>query len=285
MKIYLDCYPCFIRQALHAARLAGGNPSEQHRVVLETMKLLRDLRSGTTPPEMACLVHRMVRGEISAEDPYGKVKTESTRAALDMYPELKRLVACGADPLDTAIRLSIAGNIIDFGVGEFHADLLETVERVLKQPYAIDDGGKLRSALEKADHVLFLADNAGETVFDRVLVEQLPIPVVYAVKGAPTLNDATVEDAVAAGVDSAARIIDNGTDVPGTVLPMCSREFVEIFEAAPLVVAKGQANYESLSCAGSKVFCLLQIKCPVIAEDIGAPEGGIVVRQSSRLVS
>jgi len=135
--------------------------------------------------------------------------------------------------------------------------------------------------LQSADHVLFLADNAGETVFDRVLIEQLQIPVVYVVKGAPTLNDATIEDAFAAGIDAVAGIVNNGTDAPGTILSMCSPEFIDIFQAAPLIVAKGQANYESLSSTDSKVFCLLQIKCPVIAKDIGAPVGGIVIRQSS----
>ena len=282
MEIYLDCYPCFLRQALHASRLAQGNTVQQHRVVVKTMKLLCALPSETTPPEMACQVHRIVREEISAKDPYRQVKSASTRAALDMYPKLKQLVLHSEDPLDTAIRLSIAGNIIDFGVSEYHDDLWETVEKVLKQQYAVDHGQALRSRLQSADHVLFLADNAGETVFDRILIEQLPMPVVYAVKAAPTLNDATREDAVAAGVDAVARIVDNGTDAPGTILSRCSLEFMEHYQAAPAVIAKGQANYESLSDAGSRVFCLLQIKCPVISGDIGAPVGGIVVRQGAK---
>ena len=282
MKIYLDCYPCFLRQALHASRLAEGTPAQQHRVVVKTMKLLCELPSETTPPEMACQVHRIVREEISAYDPYREVKAASTRAAMDMYPRLKQLISHSEDPLDTAIRLSIAGNIIDFGVSDRHDDLWETVEKVLKQRYAIDHGQALRSRSQSAGHVLFLADNAGETVFDRILIEQLPMPVVYAVKAAPILNDATRQDAVAAGIDAVARIVDNGTDAPGTILSLCSREFMELYEAAPLVIAKGQANYESLSDQGPRVFCLLQIKCPVISGDIGAPVGGIALRQGGR---
>lgn len=224
-------------------------------------------------------MHRIVRDEISATDPYKEIKHASTQAALGLYPKLRQLVSGSKDPLDTAIRISIAGNIIDFGVSEHHHDLRETVEKVLNQKYEIDDGAALRLKLQSADHVLFLADNAGETVFDRILIEQLPIPVIYAVKGAPTLNDATFEDALAAGVDSVAEIVDNGTDAPGTILSMCRPEFIDIYKAAPLVIAKGQANYESLSNAGSKIFCLLQIKCPVISKDIGAAVGGIVIRQ------
>jgi hypothetical protein len=244
------------------------------------LNLLQTLKPGTPPPEIACHVHRLVREEISAIDPYAEAKAESTRQALSMYSRLKALIRSSDDPLDTAIRLSIAGNIIDFGVKDHHDDLWETVERVLVQPYAIDDGPLLRDALQNADQVLFLADNAGETVFDRLLIEVLELPVVYVVKGHPVLNDATEADALAAGLEAHATIIDNGSDAPGTILAQCSDRFRRIYEAAPLVIAKGQANYETLSDAGAHVFCLLQIKCPVIGEDIAAPMGGIVVRRS-----
>ena len=106
------------------------------------------------------------------------------------------------------------------------------------------------------------------------------LPVTYAVKSGPTLNDATRADAFAAGLGTSARIVDIGCDAPGTSLDMCSAEFRRVFASAPLVLAKGQANYESLSDAGPRVFNLLQVKCPVIASDIGAPVGGVVVRQA-----
>lgn len=280
MDIYLDCYPCFLRQALRAARLAGGNKQQQFQLVNHTLSLLQSLQPGTSPPEIACRVHRLVREEISAVDPYADAKAESTRQALSMYSRLKALINSSEDPLDTAIRLSIAGNIIDLGVKDHHDDLWETVERVLSQPYAIDDASLLRAALQNVDHVLFLADNAGETVFDRLLIEMLDLPVTYVVKGHPVLNDATRTDALAAGLEPYATIVDNGSDAPGTIFEMCSDHFRRLYEAAPLVIAKGQANYETLSDAGERVFCLLQIKCPVIGEDIAAPMGGIVVRQS-----
>lgn len=280
MKTYLECYPCFLRQALSAARLAGGNEHQQFTVLNGTLKLLQHLEPGTLPPEIACRLHRLVRKEISSADPYQAVKAESTRQALAIYPRLKAFVSQSDDPLDIAIRLSIAGNIIDLGVKDHYDDLCDTVQRVLSQAYAIDDGPLLRTGLRRADHILFLADNAGETVFDRVLVETFSVPVLYAVKGSPILNDATQDDALEAGLAEYATVIDNGTDAPGTILSQCSEEFRRIYDSAPLVIAKGQANYETLSDAGEKVFCLLQVKCPVIAQDIGAPVGSIVVRQS-----
>ena len=280
MRTYLDCYPCFLRQALNAARLAGGNNEQQYLVINKTLALLQNMEPGTAPPEIACRVHRLVRDEIAAIDPYKEAKAVSTQQALALYSRLKALVAQSDDPLGVAIRLSIAGNIIDLGVTDHHADLWSTVERVLTQPFAIDDEQALRVKLSEVDYLLFLADNAGETVFDRVLVEMLPIPVIYAVKGGPILNDATVQDAVAAGLDEWATIISNGSDAPGTILSLCSEKFRQIYDSAPLIIAKGQANYETLSDAGSRVFCLLQVKCPVISKDINAPVGSIVVRSS-----
>ena len=195
-----------------------------------------------------------------------------------MYPDLKALVAQASEPLETAIRLSIAGNIIDFGPNGSY-DLQETVDRVLAQPFAIDDSVPFRTALGQTDRVLFLGDNAGETVFDRVLIETLPVHAVYAVKGGATLNDATWEDAVAAGLEDVATLVSTGSDVPGTLLDRCSARFRELFDGAELIIAKGQANYETLSEEDGRVFFLLQAKCPVIARDVGVPVHSIVLKQ------
>ncbi|UPU89686.1 ARMT1-like domain-containing protein [Demequina sp. TMPB413] len=252
----------------------------QHAVMTETFALLQQLPAGVTPPEITYAVHGIVRDRLGDTDPYRDAKAESTRLALALYPRLKELVAASADPLDAAVRLAIAGNIIDFGVSDAVPDLWATVERVLAAPLAIDHLAALREALATADHVLYLADNAGETVFDRVLIEELSPPVTYAVKGGPVLNDATRDDALAAGVDSCAAIVDNGSAAPGTILDLCSLPFRELFDAAPVIIAKGQANYETLSETGPRVFCLLQAKCPVIARDLVAPVGGSIVRRS-----
>jgi uncharacterized protein with ATP-grasp and redox domains len=179
-----------------------------------------------------------------------------------------------------ALRISIAGNIIDFGVHDEIQDLDPVVDRVIKQPFLINDIAPLKERLANSDQVLFLGDNAGETVFDRVLIETLPIPVIYAVKDRPILNDATMEDALAAGLGTCASLISNGADAPGTILSLCSDEFRKTFREATLIIAKGQANYETLSEAGGRVFCLLQVKCPVIAADINGPVESIVILQS-----
>ena len=286
VRTYLDCYPCFLRQALDAARYAGADDTQQQVVLDHVLETLRQIEPGATPPEIGDRVHRLVRQVVGRSDPYRKAKAASTRQALALYPRLKGLVQGAEDPFDIAVRLSIAGNIMDAARFQ-ECDLWGTVERVLAQPFAVDDGAALRAALAEASAkgrnsvapLLYLGDNAGETVFDRVLIEALDVPVIYAVKGGPTLNDATREDALAAGLDRVAEIVSTGSDAPGTVLACCAEEFRRLYEQAELVIAKGQANYETLSEEGPKVFFLLQVKCPVIARDVGVPVGSIVLKQ------
>ena len=278
MRTYLDCYPCFLRQALDAARRAGADDTQQRVVLDRVLEVLRQVELAASPPEIGDRVHRTVRQVTGNGDPYRGAKAVSTRQALTLYPRLMALVRAADDPLRVAVRMSIAGNIIDAARSQ-ECDLWRTVERVLAQLFAIDDGPAFREALAGAGQVLFLADNAGETVFDRVLIEALNVPVVYAVKGGPVLNDATREDALAAGVDRVAEIVSTGSDAPGTILDRCSDDFRWLYEQAELIIAKGQANYETLSAEGPRVFCLLQTKCPVIARDVGVPVGSIVLRQ------
>jgi len=277
MKTYLDCYPCLLRQALSAARRAGASENQQHSILLNTMEELSAFPTGSTPPQLAYRIHQQVQQLTNNIDPYRDDKVQATQQALVLYPELKKKVSAAADPLEMAVRIAIAGNIIDLGVAESY-DLDATLKRVLTQTFAINDLVSLRSALAQSVSVLYLADNAGETVFDRVLIESIESPVTYVVKSGPIINDATYEDAVAAGIDQVAEIIDNGSNAPGTLLDQCSEDFRKRFAQADLIIAKGQANYESLSDSSAPIFFLLQAKCNVIARDLGIAEGGTVLK-------
>jgi len=143
------------------------------------------------------------------------------------------------------------------------------------------DAGALAAAVEAAGNILYLGDNTGEIVLDRLPVEELPRErVTFAVRGGPIINDATREDALSTGMTDLVPVIDNGSDVPGTDLEQCSREFQEAFEAADLVIAKGQGNYETLSDNRQSIFFLLKAKCAVIAENIGCRVGDAVITRS-----
>lgn len=278
MQTYLDCYPCFVRQALDAARMAGADEAATLKIVQRTLALLQDVPPDATPPEIGDRVHRLVRAIAGDGDPCRAVKDEATREALALYPRLKALIADASDSLERAVRVAIAGNIIDFGPGNSY-DLETAVAEILERPLALDDLDALRDALQAADTLLYLGDNAGETVFDRALIETLELDVVYAVKGGPVLNDATLEDARAAGLEGAAELVSTGSNAPGTILARTSDEFRRRFVEAEIIIAKGQANYETLSPGDRRIFFLLKAKCPVIARDLGVEAGDLVVKQ------
>jgi uncharacterized protein with ATP-grasp and redox domains len=278
VKTYLECYPCFIRQALDAARYCGADEHLQKEILDRVLELLGSIKPGSTPPEIGNRVHRIVRAVAGNSDPYTEVKETCTREALNLFPRWQAYLRESENNLDTAIRLSVAGNIIDFGPASAY-DLNRTVDRVLEQPFAIDDQEPFREKLADAERILILADNAGETVLDRLLIEALDVPVLYAVKDGPILNDATMDDAIDAGIDQVAEIISTGAATIGTILEACCDEFRTLYESSDLVLSKGQANYETLSEMGSKIFFLLQTKCPVIARDVGVPMNSIVFMQ------
>lgn len=277
MKTYLGCFPCFLRQALEAARMAGADEELQRTILDRTMAMLRNIPMDSTPPEIGDRIHRLVRQLTDSSDPYAAVKAASTKEALRLYPKLRALTVEGKDHLERAVRIAIAGNVIDFAPG-VDFDIGDTLKSILHQPFAINDIAAFEEALSEAQSVLYLGDNAGETVFDRVLIEALGLPVTYAAKGGPTLNDATVEDALAAGLDEVAEVVSTGSDAPGTILERCSAEFRALYDQVDLIIAKGQANYETLSEEGERLFFLLKVKCPIIARDIGVPTGSIVLK-------
>lgn len=278
MRTYLECYPCVLRQGIEAARMSGATQAQEKSIVMEILKMLQDIEEGATPPVIGAKAHRLIREITGNQDPYKQVKVAATEKALGMLTELRSIINGSEDRLETALRLSIAGNIIDFGPNPNY-DLWEIIDQVLTQDLAIDDTEILYQRLRKADKVLYLADNAGETVFDRLLIEELPKPVIYAVRGGAVLNDATMEDAVAAGIDQVAEVIDNGARVPGTILSQCSAAFQGIFNQAELIISKGMGNYETLSEINAPIFFLMRVKCPVIGTDVGAPKNSAVIKK------
>jgi len=282
VRTYLDCYPCMLGQAVDAARMTGASEELQRSALREVLEILKDMPSLSKPPEIGHKVHRIVRARTGDPDPYREAKAQSTHEALELLPWMRHIVDGVPDPLEAAARLSIAGNIIDAIPGRQY-NLRDEVRRVLDQPLAVGDVEALRDSLREADWVLYLADNAGETVCDRPLIEAMALPVKYAVKGAPVANDATMDDALAAGVDQSAEVVSTGSDAPGTLLETCSPAFQRLYADAPLIIAKGQANYECLSEAGPRVFFLLQAKCPVLARDLNVLAGSTVLRQGGGL--
>ena len=277
MRTYLDCIPCFFNQALRAGRIATSDENKLKKLLDEIGTMLREIPLESTPPETGMLIYQKVREITGNFDPYREIKRECTEKTLALYPSLKDKVEKSDDKLLTAIRIAIAGNVIDFGVNK-KFDIEEEIDKVLKKDFAICNYDKFREYLDKTDEILYIGDNAGESVFDRILIDVMKKPVTYAVRDMPVINDVTYEDAVHAGIDKVATIISSGTSAPGTVLETCNEEFRDIYENSGFVISKGQGNYEGLSNEKRPVFFLLKAKCWVIANDIGVNEGDIVLK-------
>ena len=284
MKIGLECIPCFVRQAFEALSLVTNDQKIRERILRQVLSRLANVSFDNTPPFIGRDIHRIVRLLSGNNDPYLEIKKDSNTLALKLMPSLKELIKSSANPFETAVRLAIAGNIIDCGQGDYIAGekIKETIYQCLDQPVSKDAINELKEEIEKASNILYLGDNAGEVFFDRLLIEELQgYPITYVVRGAPTINDALKDDARMAGLDKLVAVVDNGSDVPGTIVEECSEEFKRLFFEADLVIAKGQGNYETLSDEQKKIFFLLKVKCTVIAEDIGCKEGDIVIVNKS----
>lgn len=229
-------------------------------------------------PLFARELHSILRNYTGNSDPYKQEKKKYNDLALGMLPDMESLVRRSDDHFNTALRLSIAGNIIDFAVNDTF-NLQATLDRVLKSQFAIDDSELLKKALGKAGSVLYLGDNAGEIVFDKLFIKTIGHPgLVYAVRGAPVINDATIEDAEYVGMSEVAKVISNGFDAPSTVVSESSDEFRRFFSEADLIISKGQGNLEGLMHLKDKrIFFLLMVKCNVMAEFLKVEKDSFVV--------
>lgn len=275
MQTELDCIPCLVRQALEASRLVTADPSVHERLVRNVLRLMADLDLGQKPPIVTRQIHRILRDMTGVDDPYRSLKDRFNRMALDVLPELADKLNQAPDPLAMAVRLAIAGNVIDFGV---NGDITEegvrrSVLDALHEPF-YGDFEAFHGEVDRAASILYLADNAGEIVFDRLLIEQLPFErVTLVVRGGPILNDATMEDAQTAGLCNFVEVVSSGSDIPGTVLSDCSQEFRRRFAGADLIISKGQGNFETVSDEPADAWFLLKIKCKVVARHVGLPIG------------
>jgi damage-control phosphatase, subfamily I len=275
MNTCLDCLPCIFRQTLDAVRRVSDDPVLHEKVVRQVAEWIRGADLSESPPIMAQRLHRYLRGLTGIADPYAEAKARDNELALSLLPGLRERLAASEDPFTLAVRLAIAGNLIDLGPkSDLSADEVAESIRHVEQERFSGDVAALRRRADSARSILYLADNAGEIVLDRLLIEALdPARVTVAVRGAPVINDATLDDARTAGLHELVTVISNGSDAPGTLLDECAPEFREHFDRADLVISKGQGNFETLSDAPRDICFLFKVKCPVIAARVGLTLG------------
>ncbi len=282
MRSYLECLPCFFDQTRRAAQLAGLDEAATWTVMCELGAHLEQMDPTASPPENCLFLYRRINELSGKTDPYHAAKTEHTERALEMLDGLRDAVRASTDPLDTAVRIAAAGNRLDLGALGQVDDPGSLLDRALAAPRPIWDIEALRNRLTDASTLLLLGDNAGETVFDRVLLETVAelaprCALCFVARGGPIINDATIEDARDAGVDQVAELISTGSGTPGVPKAHRSDELKRRMRDADVIISKGQGNYETLSDSELELFCILTVKCRVVAAHIGVDRDASVL--------
>lgn len=281
MKTHIDCFPCFLRQTIIALRYGTKNAQLREKILKAVLADIEAADTGRPPAYATTFIHRRVR-RMLRKDPFKGIKSEYNQISLRLYPHLKKMVQESSDPLWTASRLAIAGNVIDFGIFT-SVDIEGTIGRALESPLAVDHYQSFRRALARAKEVLYLLDNAGEVVFDRILIETLTSrgkKVVAVVKGSSIINDCTFQDAREAGITDICEVIDNGSDGVGTILEWTSQDFRQRYDQYPFIISKGQGNFETLRDPGKAIYYLFQSKCEVVSRELGLSLGSMILKKS-----
>lgn len=287
----LDCIPCFQRQALESLRMNDQDEKIQEKVLRKVLKALMKIDWSKSPLELAYTVHKIVREETGIKDPYKELKKIYNDVTLKLYPKMKEKVTNSLDPLNTAIRIAIGGNIIDFGPkseGSFNVE--NTIKDVLNKKFVVDDYQKFKGRIKNAKNLLYFTDNSGEIVFDKLLIETIlelrkkmgidqNLKITIIVKGGPIINDVTLEDAKYVGMDKIPNIefrtTSNGDSNTGPLIN--SKKVQSWINGHDVTIAKGQANYEGLS-QFKDIFFMLMTKCKIVASDLRVKEGDIILK-------
>ncbi|MBD3384207.1 DUF89 family protein [candidate division KSB1 bacterium] len=282
MHITLDCIPCIVNSFVRLVN-NGLLPEEKKEPAMRSvLTFLAQADYRKSPPALGREMHRVIRSALNDPDPYKDIKEKYNKMMLDRFPEFRDMVNNAEDPFDTALRLAMAGNVIDFGP-QNQLNIKDTIDRVVHADLAIDDSPSLRRDLQRAQSVLYVGDNCGEIVLDKLFIETIGHPdMTFAVRDTPVLNDATLEDAYMIGMDKHALLITTGDDAPGAVWETALQSFKDKLQSVDVVLAKGQGNLEGLIEIEAPIYYILVVKCPLIGNRLGVETGDFVVSLSPK---
>ncbi|MBV5277453.1 MAG: DUF89 family protein [Campylobacteraceae bacterium] len=284
MKIHNDCLACIQNQANRVCELLHVDIVSSQKIEAMALRHIQNFDFTLTPPHNATPLYEEIASFLNVEDLYQEVKASSTAMAKKFIPFCENAIQQSSHKLLTATKTAVAGNVIDLASVMMY-DLGEELEKIYHTDFAIDDFEVLASTLQITQTLVYLADNAGEEIFDKLYIqticEQFPhIQVYYFVRGNPIINDLTCKDAFASGLNEVATIIDSGVPTPGLALELMNLESKVILDKAQCIISKGMGNYECLGeVSGLPIFFLLKVKCEVVAHAIGAKLGDIVCKK------
>jgi len=278
MKASADCIVCMFKQGLNTARLVTDDPTVHLKVLNALGKHVAELPEGGTPAVVSQPAYEIASAVTGVKDPYAQIKRDTNQAAMAVVEDIRRVIASSPDPLDSALHAAAAGNVIDLGIG--HAfDIEKDIEAFMHRPFTFSAIDTFRTQLGTGRKLLYLGDNAGEIVFDALLVEQIlatGTEVTFTVKSGPVINDATMEDADTTGMSALVPVLETGSADIGVNWERCSDAFREAFETADVIIAKGHGNFETCNERPENVYFLLKAKCELVAGEIGCKLGDIV---------
>ena len=269
---------CFCKGVFSFAGRIGIPEEKRVEAIKKVLQMIASADFTLPPPLIAEKCYELLTpyGK-GMKDPFKEEKDRSTECAWQLLDEIREKLEAFPDPWEGALRLAIAGNIIDFGVdSNFRIDdAKKLVMDALEMPLDLQALALLHKKMQEAENILYIADNCGEAVFDSYFIRLFSSKITVAVRGKPILNDVTMEEAGSSGLTAAAKqVIDTGDSVPGVWLPRTSPAFQEAFQKADFCIAKGQGNLETLRGCGKPIFFLFRAKCPVVVKNVGNVEKG-----------
>ena len=272
MNIKPDCLVCLYNQALKTTKLLELDDEKSAEILFEVAKILPNYSLNFTPPQIAKDTYALIEKLTNNPDPLKVSKENSIKQAKAFKPFLYKKLEQSKDKLLTALKIAVAGNVIDFGAQK-QINLEKLLNEIFDTDFKIDFYKALKTKLNSAKKVVVLGDNCGENIFDVILVDTLKqlydIEVFYFVRGKPIINDVTIKEANESDMKKFATIIDSGVPTPGYDLNYASEYSKTIFEEADVVISKGMGNFESLyKVTNKEVFYLFIVKCNVIAQEI-----------------
>lgn len=275
MRIAPPCFPCLFRQLLRTSERVHRDKAFLMSLFEAFAREVPRIDLSKSPSHAGAILYRTIRKASGVEDPYKEAKEEGTRWALSQLPRLRSRVLSASDPLLAGVQAAAAGNVIDFGAQESF-DAEKEVDSFLIQPVPEEGYSLFRRRLEEAAWVLYIGDNSGEAVFDRLLLEAMGKPAIFLTRARPIINDVTEEDAQRSGLQESARILSSGCDAPGLIVEEADEKVRRLFREAPLVISKGQGNFETLGEEKREIFFLFKVKCSVASNLLGVPVGSLV---------
>jgi len=286
MNIDPACVDCIINQSKRVASAISADEKLSQEIIQAVEEMAPGFSFNQSPPEVASAVYEKMAEIAGKEDLYDEVKRLSTIKAQEFVPYLEEEIAKSPQALLTATKVAVAGNVIDLAA-EYAFDLNEELEKIFHTSFAINDFDKLEARLNEASSLLYIADNAGEHIFDLIYIKTIlslypKLKLTYMTRGNAIINDVTFEEAEEAGFKDVCSLISSGVNTPGFVYDRANKASQELYDSADLIITKGMGNYECLSdVKRENLFFLLKVKCNVVATSIGKEVGDIICKRLS----